>query len=334
MSITKKAAAFALAAAMTFGTAAVVPSQASFGISAEAYNFLYADDIKVTLYADRMNVAWSLYGGAPQYLVIISDQYGKTKKSFLTSYTSTNMDISYENLEAGKDYYVNVMGVDKTYTTSSKAPAILMLEDNLFRIDEDMQSSHVTYGAVEDLKATTTSNSLTASWKSNAIVNKTYSVRLYDRDNKLVQAYSNIAQTSITFNNLMAGQKYTVYVYNNLYGTRAYVEADVKLPELEKKEEKTLLDAPKNLKAVKNSGQTLIKWSGMKNVDGYRIYVYNPDTRKYATFKTVSSARCVVSSLPNGTYKFRVAAVSYDAATKKYVRISEMTAPYSVKIKK
>ena len=52
--------------------------------------------------------------------------------------------------------------------------------------------------------------------------------------------------------------------------------------------------------------------------DAYRVYKYNPETKKYEKYKTVSGASCTIKDLEANTkYKFKV--VALDKQNKKYV---------------
>jgi|GEM_PF-3271256 len=72
------------------------------------------------------------------------------------------------------------------------------------------------------------------------------------------------------------------------------------------------LAAPANVKAVVSNTATAVQitWDKVKGADGYRVFVFDSTTKKYNTYKTVVSPKCVVKSLKIGsTLKFQVAAV-------------------------
>lgn len=333
MRFTKKAASFALAAMMTFGTFTVVPHENNFGITASAATFAYIDNFEQTLYSDRVEVRWGLVYGAQTYLVTVCDITGYTVKSFICGNTTSSMMISYDYLTSGNDYYITVIAFADTVPTS-KLPANSLDDKHKFTYNADIKNNK-KYGAIENLKGTSTTNSITVTWDNNSNVGTYYSVHVVDQRGSLVLKASGIARKTYTITGLMSGQTYTVTVYNNALGTSAYVDVTVKKPEVEQSKPKEYTyPAPKNLKVVKNSkGLYSLKWNKVSGASAYSVYIYNTETRKYDKYKTVGSAACSLKTLPTGTHKVRVAAVTYDSATKKYTRTGEMTAPLTVKIK-
>ncbi|MCM1061784.1 MAG: fibronectin type III domain-containing protein [Eubacterium sp.] len=90
--------------------------------------------------------------------------------------------------------------------------------------------------------------------------------------------------------------------------------------------------APANFKASKTTNSVTLSWDAVEGADLYRVYKYNPETKKYEKYKDVKSAKCTVSGLKANTkYKFKVTA--YDKVNGKYVK-GETSKAVSVTTKK
>lgn len=90
--------------------------------------------------------------------------------------------------------------------------------------------------------------------------------------------------------------------------------------------------APENIKASKTSDSVTLTWDKADGADMYRVYKYNPETKKYEKYKDVKSAKCTVKGLKGNTkYKFKV--VSYSKIDGKYVK-GESSKAVSVTTKK
>ena len=53
--------------------------------------------------------------------------------------------------------------------------------------------------------------------------------------------------------------------------------------------------APKTVKADKKNGNATVRWSRVKNADGYRVWAYNPKTGQYTKLATVGAAKTAVT---------------------------------------
>ncbi|MCM1329673.1 MAG: fibronectin type III domain-containing protein [Ruminococcus sp.] len=77
--------------------------------------------------------------------------------------------------------------------------------------------------------------------------------------------------------------------------------------------------APTGFKATKTNKSITLSWGEVEGADMYRVYKYNPETKKYEKYKDVKSAKCTITGLSANTkYKFKVAA--YDKVDGKYVK--------------
>ena len=69
------------------------------------------------------------------------------------------------------------------------------------------------------------------------------------------------------------------------------------------------LPAPQNIKASASANSVTLKWNKVSGADGYRVYMYDSDTKKYKCVKTVKGNKCTVDGLEFGDrYTFKVAA--------------------------
>lgn len=80
-----------------------------------------------------------------------------------------------------------------------------------------------------------------------------------------------------------------------------------------------LLSGPKNVRYSLTGDTIKLKWDKVTGADGYRVYVYDPETGICHGYKTVATEICTFSGAENGnTYKFVVASlVKQDG---KYIR--------------
>ncbi|MCM1335926.1 MAG: fibronectin type III domain-containing protein [Bacteroides sp.] len=107
------------------------------------------------------------------------------------------------------------------------------------------------------------------------------------------------------------------------------VQAEVK-PERKAKSEK--IPAPADFKVNKKTRSVTLSWGAVEGADMYRVYKYDPETKKYEKYKDVKSAKCTISGLKAGTrYKFKV--VAYDKINGKYVK-GESSKAFGVTTKK
>ncbi len=68
------------------------------------------------------------------------------------------------------------------------------------------------------------------------------------------------------------------------------------------------LDVP-TVKASKNASSITLKWNKIKGATGYRIYIYNKESKGYESLATVSKLNYKINGLaPNTSYKFAVRA--------------------------
>lgn len=56
----------------------------------------------------------------------------------------------------------------------------------------------------------------------------------------------------------------------------------------------TKLAAPTGVKATKTSSSVKLSWKAVSGAGGYRVYKYNPTTKKYVKYKDVTGTACTI----------------------------------------
>lgn len=69
------------------------------------------------------------------------------------------------------------------------------------------------------------------------------------------------------------------------------------------------LPAPTNVTASVTDNKAVITWDAVEGADGYRVYKYDRDKKKFVRLKTVAGTKCTVSDLERGKSYFIIAAV-------------------------
>ena len=71
------------------------------------------------------------------------------------------------------------------------------------------------------------------------------------------------------------------------------------------------LSAPKNVRvSVPAADQIKLKWNKVSGAGAYRVYMLDPESKKYKSVKTVKGTSCLIDGLePNDLYYFKVAAL-------------------------
>lgn len=69
------------------------------------------------------------------------------------------------------------------------------------------------------------------------------------------------------------------------------------------------LDVTESLDFTRTSSSVTLKWKKVPGADGYRVYLYNKEEKKYETYDTVTKLNCKITDLEDNTsYKFAVKA--------------------------
>ncbi|MBR5089070.1 MAG: fibronectin type III domain-containing protein [Ruminiclostridium sp.] len=133
-----------------------------------------------------------------------------------------------------------------------------------------------------------------------------YRVFLYNAKTKRYETYKNVSTPTCKFKDLKPGVTYKIKV--------AALKKNGKEYELQTLSGKqvftTKLPAPKNLKTEITQSHIKLSWSAVKGASAYRVYTYDPTTKKYVTYKNMSGTTCTITDFEYGkTYKFKVAAL-------------------------
>ncbi len=82
--------------------------------------------------------------------------------------------------------------------------------------------------------------------------------------------------------------------------------------------------------AKKSTSKVTLKWTEVDGAYAYRVYQYNPTTKKYTRIKTIKGTSCTIKNLDSGSYKFIVCAVEKNG--KSYKKIGENSKSIKVSI--
>ena len=82
---------------------------------------------------------------------------------------------------------------------------------------------------------------------------------------------------------------------------------------------KAELPAPEHIAGKVSKDSIVLTWDKVEGADGYRVYMYDTETKKFKKYKTVSGTKCTVKDLEKGkTYYFKVATLTKSG--KSYVK--------------
>lgn len=184
----------------------------------------------------------------------------------------------------------------------------------------------VAPAAVSKPTYTATATTATISWKA---VNgaQGYELRKYNSSTKKYELYKTTAKTSIKLTGLKSATAYK-------YKVRAYAKGEETLygafsPELK------IITKPatvSKLTATASKTTVTLKWSKVTGADGYRVYKYNSDSKKYEAIKNTTDTCFKISKLKSGTtYKYKVRAYKKDGDTiyGAYSSVKEITTQLS-----
>lgn len=144
------------------------------------------------------------------------------------------------------------------------------------------------------VKATKTSNSVKLSW--NAVSGAGgYRIYMYNASTKKYEKYKDVTGTTCTIKGLKASTTYKFKVASLKFTTQS--------------SSKTL-----SKKTSSNGTSVKLTWSAVSGANGYRVYKYNPTTKKYVKYKDVLTTSCTVTGLKaSTTYKFKITPLKFTA---------------------
>ncbi len=156
-----------------------------------------------------------------------------------------------------------------------------------------------------------TKSSITLTWKKVSGASA-YRVFIYKSSKKKFVKYKDVSSTTCKVTGLSSGSSYKFKIASlkksgknyTVQGISSVVTAKTKTSSSSSK----LLSAPKNIRGEERVASVILTWSSVKGASAYKVYKYNPSSKKYETYKTVLETRCAVEGLTEDTkYKFKVA---------------------------
>ncbi|MBO5068957.1 MAG: fibronectin type III domain-containing protein [Roseburia sp.] len=244
---------------------------------------------------NKMIVKWTAVNGAEGYRVCLYDE--DTKKYTILG-TTTKTSYTIGNLDAGTRYSVRVAA----YVNDGSKIVLGTYSASLKAATKPVQVTGVKQTAK-------TTSSITLSWSAVKNVSG-YRVYRYDTDGNLLGSVY-VDGTQYTDTALNAG-KYT-------YKVRAYVKADDYTAWGDYSAALQAATKPKQVTGLyKSSASTdriVVRWSEVEGADGYRVCLYDENTKKYTILGTTENCVYNIKNLEPGTeYSIRVAAYYKDGS--------------------
>lgn len=282
-----------------------------------------------------VKLSWTAVPGATAYAVKICNTDGTVVKTYYPTYKYTAITVPETvfavDYNSAKDFYACVIalkpGESDTETKTFYAPSA-----SKFTVKSDM-SGYPEFGAPQNTAFMVKDGKLLISWTNPndfAGSNDIFTVSIDDSTGKNVFSKS-VASTNIEAAGLKDGQTYTIKIINKNFSAMTSAEykfvSDV-VPKTAgqsssesspKKGTNYTLPAPLSINVKSGDGKLTLSWSSVDEAYAYRIYMYDASAKKYKTYKTTKSTKYTIKNLSNGkSYKFKIAALRYDPATKQY----------------
>ncbi|MGN1100930.1 MAG: fibronectin type III domain-containing protein, partial [Huintestinicola sp.] len=282
-----------------------------------------------------VKLTWGQVPSAEKYAVKICNTDGTIVKTYYVANKFTALIVPETvfavDYNSKKDFYACVIALKrgesdlalKTYYAPSASK---------FTVKSDM-SEYPKYGTAQDITFMTNNGKLLIGWKNpNDFAEKKdiFVVNVDDPSGKTV-----FTQTSPScqaeVKGLKDGVTYKIKIHNETFSAMNISEfkfvSDVKdsapgqgsTETPPKKGSEYTLPAPLSISVKPGDSKLTLSWSSVDEAYAYRVYMYDAKTKKYKRYKTVKSPKCTVKDLTNGkSYKFKIVALRYDSATKKY----------------
>lgn len=168
------------------------------------------------------------------------------------------------------------------------------------------------FGKVRGIEQiSSSSTSITLSWKDNDNVDK-YTIYYYDTSAKKYLKYKTITKTSITISGLEKATTYKIAItaVKNLGNGKTFTAP------------KTYFSAvtrPGDTKNLKIEDKVSLTWSKVKGADGYTVYLYNSDSKKWEVFTNVKKNTCKIGKkFGSETQQFKVRAYKRSSDKSKF----------------
>ncbi|MCM1062675.1 MAG: fibronectin type III domain-containing protein [Eubacterium sp.] len=283
----------------------------------------------------KITVKWTAVSGAKSYSISASKKQADGSYKTIANETVTDTSCTINNLPADT-YSVFIqpdnasIGVilDDVVVSEALTAEVKLYNDNTADItwnEIDDTYYYKVYVSINDV-VEMFGMEMETTLDSNNFYFSTSSKKDFTTDGKSVKA---ISETKYTVD-LSAVPKtgfaaISVYAYGkngkSITGTDTIYTSDLKVNKrsTSSSSASAKVAAPANFKASKKTNSITLKWDAVEGADMYRVYKYNPETKKYEKYKDVKSAKCTVSGLSANTkYKFKVTA--YDKVDGKYVK--------------
>lgn len=158
------------------------------------------------------------------------------------------------------------------------------------------------FGKVSGIEQiSSSSTSITLSWKDNDNIDK-YTIYYYDTSAKKYLKYKTVTKTSITISGLEKATTYKIAItaVKKLSNGKTFTAP------------KTYFSAvtrPSDTKNLKIEDKVSLTWSKVKGADGYTVYLYNSDSKKWEVFTNVKKNTCKTGKkFGSATQQFKVRA--------------------------
>lgn len=302
INFSKRLLAFLLCFLMIFSAFLPLPtSSVNSNISASAASTKKISSCKITV---ASSVAYT--GKAVTPTVTVKDGKKTLKKG--THYT-----VKYSSNKNMGTASVTVSGVKKNGYTSSKKLTFKIVP------------------AAPTLSATSTTSSITLSWKSVKGATK-YKVYSYNSSSKKYTELKTTTNTKYTISKLSAGKTYQ-------YAVRAYAVKNKTTYTGIRSSLLSVATAPAKIGSLSQSASSTssvtLKWAKVSGASGYAVYSYDSANKTYKLVKTTTSTSLKITNLKAASsYKYAVRAYR-TASSKKYYGsyssvLTTITAPSQV----
>lgn len=286
-------------------------------------------------YRGYVKFSWTAVPKAAMYALKICDPEGNVVKTYYvqSQYTAYLVPASIFGVphNSEKEFYACVIALQSGEADNAKT-TFYAPSASKFIVKDDM-SQYPRFGAPKNVAFMVKDGKLLIGWQnSNDFTGEKdfFTVSVEDQSGKTVFT-KDVSTCFAEAKGLKDGQKYTVKINNRSFSAITSVDytfvsdlenkqaGDSRTESAPKKDSDHALAAPNSISAKAGDSKITLSWSSVEDADGYRIYIYDASAKKYKTYKTVKGTKCTIKNLSNGkSYKFKVAAVKYNSATKKY----------------
>lgn len=165
--------------------------------------------------------------------------------------------------------------------------------------------------APKGFKAKSTSKtSITLTWNKVSGADG-YRIFMHSEKTDEYETYDTVKSTTYTVEDLSPGKTYKFKVAAVVKRSGKYVVQTKSSKLSVKTKSSTSVTAPKNITTSSSTNSIKLSWSSVSGASAYRVYLYDPDTEEYETYKNVTGTSCTVDGLsPGKKYYFKVATLT------------------------